>query len=229
LQGRDLIRELERRLAKERGVKSVTQKAICEHLGVTQQSLSLLRAETLTPKKVANLIARYSEARCRDLSKSVLNPIVEFLFIDPVETKYGSKWQIFWTKHDDDTEHPYFSGLRRRLEQKHGIYVFHDSRGRAIYAGKAQRLSLWEEMNNAFNRDRGEVQNIRRVNHPYKNVEYKGLEERKRQISKQSVALYDIASYASAYEVADPFIGKIEALIVRAFANDLLNVRMENF
>jgi hypothetical protein len=33
----------------------------------------------------------------------------------------------------------------------------------------------------------------------------------------------------SAYEIADELIGKPEALIVRSFANDLLNVRMERF
>jgi hypothetical protein len=33
----------------------------------------------------------------------------------------------------------------------------------------------------------------------------------------------------SAYEVATELIGKSEALIVRSFANDLLNVRMEKF
>jgi len=38
-----------------------------------------------------------------------------------------------------------------------------------------------------------------------------------------------INSYMSAYHVPDGLIGKFEALIVRSFANDLLNVKMENF
>ena len=84
-------------------------------------------------------------------------------------------------------------------------------------------------MNNAYNRDRGEVQSIKRAYHPKKNVQYKGLEIKKRQIRRESIALYDVAFYLSAYEVPDGLIGKFEALLVRAFANDLLNVRMENF
>jgi hypothetical protein len=124
-------------------------------------------------------------------------------------------------------KHPYLEGLRKELESKHGIYVFHDSRGRAIYAGKAQKLSLWTEINNAFNRDRREVQSIKRVAHPQNKVQYKGHKEKARQIVRMNVPLHDIAAYFSAYAVPEPLIGKFEALIVRAFANDLLNVRME--
>ena len=154
--------------------------------------------------------------------------IVEFLHLNPVETNQAKSWQLFSTKDKQGGSHPYLAGLRKRLERTHGIYVFHDSRGRAIYAGKAQRLSLWAEMNNAFNRDRGEVQHIKRVAHPANRIEYRGPEEKKRQIVREPVALHHIASYMSAYEVPDALISKFEALIVRTFANDLLNVRMEN-
>jgi hypothetical protein len=82
-------------------------------------------------------------------------------------------------------------------------------------------------MNLAFNRDRGEVQSIKRVQHPSSRVPYKDAEDGKRKIKKQQIPLHEIASYMSAYEVADDLIGKLEALIVRTFANDLLNVRME--
>ena len=36
-----------------------------------------------------------------------------------------------------------------------------------------------------------------------------------------------MASYFSAYKVDDGMIGDVEALLVRSFANDLLNIRME--
>jgi hypothetical protein len=49
----------------------------------------------------------------------------------------------------------------------------------------------------------------------------------RRLITKRSVALHNIASYMSAYEIADDLIGKLEALIVRALANDLLNVGVD--
>lgn len=84
-------------------------------------------------------------------------------------------------------------------------------------------------MNNAFNRDRGEVQYIKRVAHLNNRVEYRAAQEQHRQITKEAVPLHDITSYCSAYEIPDQLIGKFEALIVHTFANDLLNVRMENF
>jgi hypothetical protein len=82
-------------------------------------------------------------------------------------------------------------------------------------------------MNNAFNRNRGEVQSIKRVAHPSRRVAYHEAEHGKRPIKNGTVALHEIASYISAYAVPDELINKLEALIVRGFANDLLNARME--
>jgi len=171
--------------------------------------------------------AKQAEKRLTD---NTILPIVEFFRLNPVETISGKSWQIFSEQDaDGGAPHLYPKELRARLDNAHGIYVFHDSRGRAIYVGKAQQLTLWTEMNNAFNRDRGEVQSIRRVRHPTINIHYRGPEEKKHKIVKESIALHDIASYVSAYEVPSGLIGKFEALIVRTFANDLLNARMENF
>lgn len=229
MNGDDLLQEFERRIMREKGTQSVSDSVLAKHLGVTQPQLKNYRGKELTPKQVVNLVEKYARSSQLELVDNTVVPIVEFLHIDPVESKRGASWQIFWTVDADGNEHPYYAGLKDRLDERHGVYVFHDSRGRAIYAGKAQRQSLWSEMNKAFNRDRGEVQNIKRVSHPQRRVEYRGLEEKKRQIVKQDVALHHIASYCSAYAVPDLLIGKFEALIVRAFANDLLNVRMENF
>jgi len=115
------------------------------------------------------------------------------------------------------------------LASSKGIYIFFDSRGQAIYTGKAHRQTLWKEMNLAFNRDRGEVQKIKRVSHPEQKRIYRTSEEKDRQITDHVVPLHDLASYFSAYVVTDGLIGKLEAMLVRSFANDLLNIRMERF
>lgn len=229
MNGDDLLNEFARRIMKERGTKTVADSIVAKYLGVTQPALANYRGKELTPKQVVNLVEKYAKASEKNLVEKTVVPIVEFFYIDAIESKRGAAWQIFWTVEDDGSEHPYYAGLKNQLDQSHGIYIFHDSRGRAIYAGKAQRQSLWTEMNKAFNRDRGEVQNIKRVNHPHRRIDFRRLDEKKRQIVKQDVALHHIASYFSAYAVPDALIGKFEALIVRAFANDLLNVRMENF
>ena len=110
----------------------------------------------------------------------------------------------------------------------HGIYIFYDSRGRALYAGKTRQRTLWQEINSAYNRDRS-VQQIRRVKHPERRQNFRRSDEKQRQIRLRTVPLNDLAAYFSAYNVVDGLIGELESLLIRGFANDLLNVRMENF
>jgi predicted transcriptional regulator len=204
MDGTELLNEIAHRVRKRKGTKSVTDAALAKELGVTQPALGNYRGKELTPRQLVNLMEKFARKAERRLMDETVVPIVEFFHLDPVETNQGKSWQLFSTK-DQSKAHPFHAGLRERLEQAHGIYVFHDSRGRAIYAGKAHRRSLWFEMNKAFNRDRGEVQTIKRVRHPTTRVEYRGLEEKKRQIVRESVALHHIASYMSAYHEA-PYI-----------------------
>jgi predicted transcriptional regulator len=229
MDGTELLNEIARRIMVRKGTKSITDLSLAKELGVTQPALGNYRGKEVTPRQVVNLMEKYMRAAEGRLVDETVVPLVEFFHLDPIETNQGKSWQLFSTKDYNGGSHPYLAGLRDRLDKAHGIYIFHDSRGRAIYAGKAQRLSLWTEMNNAFNRNRGEVQNIKRVAHPTNRIEYRGLEEKKRQIVREAVALHQLASYMSAYRVPDGLISKIESLIVRSFANDLLNVRMENF
>ena len=61
-------------------------------------------------------------------------------------------------------------------------------------------------------------------------IVYRTSEEVKRRIWSQPIKLHDLACYFSAYEFRPKgVIGMFEALIIRAFANDLLNIRMESF
>lgn len=228
MKGSDLIDEFAKRVRNRYGKGADTDKVIASALGITVPGLANYRVGTLTPRQVVNLSQSFARAQRGSLVDDSVVPLAEFFPITEFRTSRGRSY-LFTVNDEVGREHPYLGGLRRRLEQAHGIYVFHDSRGRSIYAGKAHKLSLWIEMNNAFNRDRKEVQSIKRVAHPTSRVNYRGHDEKRRQIVKQPVPLHDIAAYFSAFEVPDLLIGKFEALIVRAFANDLLNVRMENF
>jgi hypothetical protein len=229
MDGSALLNEIARRIMKRKGTKSITDAALSKELGVTQSALNNYRRPKITPRQAANLMERLAKVSEKRVTEQMIVPIVEFFYLDPIETKQGKSWKLFATDDGDGKAHPHLWGLRERLQQSHGIYVFHDSRGRAIYAGKAQSLSLWDEMNKAFNRNRGEVQSIKRVAHPTNRVTYRPPEKKKRRIARENVALHDIASYVSAYQVVDGLISKMEAFIVRSFANDLLNIRMENF
>lgn len=228
MHGSDLIKEFARKIEQVCGHGTATDAKIAATLGITLPGLNKYRSGVVTPRQVVNLSRSFAKAQRDHLISSTIVPIVEFMPIDAHMKGGGRSFQIFPTE-AGSRSHPYLQGLRDRLEKTHGIYVFHDSRGRSIYAGKAHKLSLWSEMNNAFNRDRREVQSIKRVSHPTNRIAYKRHDEKSRQIVRQAVPLHDIAAYFSAFEVPELLIGKFEALIVRAFANDLLNVRMENF
>lgn len=228
MNGSELIEEFAKRIRKRYGAGADTDRVIASALGITIQGVANYRAKYLTPRQVVNLSQSFARAQRSTVIAGAVAPLAEFFPVTEYTTARGRSY-LFSVKDDGGREHPYLRGLKEKLEKAHGIYVFHDSRGRSIYAGKAQKLSLWSEMNNAFNRNRKEVQSIKRVKHPINRVSYRGHDEQRRQIVRQAVPLHDIATYFSAFEVPDLLIGKFEALIVRAFANDLLNVRMEKF
>ena len=229
MDGNELVRLLEAKVAKRNGTKTAADSVLAKGLGVSVQGLNNLRDENLTPRQVAGLVEKAWQAGRKATEDEAVRPVVEFFKIARTDSKRGARSELFSINDEDGEEHGYLSSLRDELDKTYGIYVFHDSRGRAIYAGKAKEQTLWKEMNSAFNRYRGNVQSIRRVAHPSRNVAYRTTDEKARQVRKEVVNLDQIATYFSAYEVAYGLIGKFESLVVRAFANDLLNVRMETF
>jgi hypothetical protein len=226
MNGAEFIEGVRRKL-KDDEKRDITDGHIADHLGITLQALSHWRnREVVTVRQMVGVLFRTKMKAVEHAEKKAIRPIVEFLKLDP--TKDGARTDIFDIRNGDGNEHPYLRGLRDELDAHHGIYVFHDSRGRALYSGKARRQTLWREINNAYNRDRS-VQQIRRVDHPERRQQFRTSDEKRRQIRLRSVPLHDLAAYLSAYHVVDGLIGELESLLIRAFANDLLNVRMENF
>jgi hypothetical protein len=199
MDGTDLLDEISQRIAR-RGKKTVTDAVLARAIGVAQPTLALWRAKQLTPRQVVNIMEKHTKKVKTQTIAQAVKPIVEFFNIDAVASKHGAKWELFSVSEVGGKagKHPYLAGLQKRLKASHGIYVFHDSRGRAIYVGKAHRQTLWTEMNLAFNRDRGEVQNIKQIDHPSSKVAYKGTADGRRLIKKKPVALHKIASYISA-------------------------------
>lgn len=202
-------------------------KHLSEVLGVSYATVQKWSNEPreLTAKQVVSLIEKISNQSVFKAHSYSIKPIVEYYPIEVVESKQGTHWELF----DSDT-----SGNKRQEDIKKylrsccGVYVFYDSRGEALYIGKAKDQSLWDEMKNAFNRDR-QTQKIKIVSHPYTGTGFKPAFESPRKIEKTNLRLADMASYFSAYEVEEDMINNVEALLVRVFANSLLNVKMEKF
>ncbi len=205
--------------------RPVSDGELATHLGMHQSRLSLLKTQDLTAKQIAKMIAGARVTGHRRAEADAIKAIMEFLPLRKTLSRQEKKWELF-SIGSAATVSPYLKGLRDKLRLTKGIYVFHDSRGRALYAGKTVKLSLWAEMNNAFNRPRA-IQSVRRVMQPVNKKEF-SENIGKRKIQPSALQLHDMAAYASAYEVSVGLISRFEAILIRSFANDLLNVKMES-
>lgn len=218
--------ELINALSKKLGTTS--QGELAGVLGVTVGTLINWknRDENLSPVQVAAALAKSRSAAVRKAQIETIQPIVELYPIRKCSSAREVNWEVFDGGKDSTS---YAQGLKAALKESYGIYIFYDSRGQALYVGKAREQTLWKEMNHAFNRSRGEVQSIRLTQHPDRNQEFQSGYEKLRRIKDTKLGLYDLSFYFSAYHVDDGMIEDLEALMVRGFANSLLNVKMETF
>ena len=214
-------------LREKRSNRFKTNNDVAQYLGSKAAQLSNWRTKgrDITNREIAGLFERSRKAAVEEARRTAIKPIAEFYPIVRVLSRREAKWELF--ESDDNAPLP-ARGLRNALNSARGIYVFYDTRGRSLYVGKTEKLTLWKEMNNAFNRDRGR-QELFRVRHPTRNQEFVSAADKPRQIRQASVVLADLAAYFSAYEITPGMIDVIETLLIRAFANDLLNKKMETF
>ena len=125
------------------------------------------------------------------------------------ETRSGARWDIL------DSTQARTKLIRTELKDAHGLYIFYNSQCRAIYIGKANRMSLWSELKSAFNRRR-KTQSVRRTKHPLRGETFVPAYKKHRRIRSREVYLHEVAHYVSAYEVGDSLINNLEALLMRA-------------
>ena len=176
--------------------------------------------------QVANALIKAQTNAVATAQYETIRPIVEFYAIECSDSRHGAKLEILPSINNSTKMQ---LGVRQELARRNGLYIFYDSRGRALYAGKARKQNLWKEINLAFNRSRDEVQKIMLVPHPERQQAFKPAYEKPRQPSDTILKLHELSTYFSAYWIADAMIDDLEALLVRGFANDLLNIRMERF
>lgn len=135
MNGQELIRAIEKEILEERGTKTITQQVLSKELGITVPTLlKWLRREDWSATEVARLVSKRAQAQRMRVLDNAIVPIVEFLELDSIESRSGARWEIF-----DPKQSAYLLGLKQRLTTSCGVYIFYDSRGRAIYAGKTER------------------------------------------------------------------------------------------
>jgi DNA-binding transcriptional regulator YiaG len=197
---------------------------LANKLGISVGTVSNWVSRGMTGRKLADGLIKAQKRAVTSAHSAAIAPIVEYYPLTPDRKTDDSTAKLFPAGRGASS---IYKGLKEELDGAHGIYIFYDSRGRALYVGKAQRLTLWKEMNAAYNRDR-ETQKVFRVLHP-KSGEFKTSEEKRRQVKLTWRHLCHMAEYFSAYRVEDGLINELEALLVRSFANDVLNIKMERF
>ncbi len=211
-------------LRKKFNAKNSTE--LAKKLGLTLQTIiNWQKREDIHLSAIVNAWEKSHKTAISEALHNTIKPIVEFYAINRCKSKQNAKFELFET---NKSETKYLTGLREILSKSHGVYIFYDSSGQALYAGKAQKQPLWKEMNLAFNRDRA-VQKIKLTKHPARNQAFKMGSDQIRQPKETQLDLSKLAYYFSAYAVGDKMIGDLEALLVRGFANDLLNKKMEKF
>lgn len=222
MQGKELIEALKTALHKD------TNRELAPYLGITEGHISQLYKQdnNLSVRQIVSLLRHTHEVSQREARekafKTAIKPLVEFYPIDLTLSRRAANWELF-----DANSSTYAAGLKDSLEEHHGIYVFFDSRGKSIYVGKTKRQSLWMEMNSALNRKRKNLQRMMLVSHPTRNQQFLPACDQRRRIVECNVYISDIATYFSAYSVANEFIDIAESLLIRCFPNNLLNKKME--
>lgn len=219
------------------GVTNGTNTALANCLGANSQKRKSWNAklsgwktnpEPLSDTEILNLLKDIREADAKEHKEKIcaefINTIVEYFPIKKVESKGRKNYEISSPNTDDHMKQKW-DDLREKLENtKSGIYIFYDSSGRAIYVGKTSaKSSLWARMKSSFNQDQQKSRQLYRIDH---SPDAKPLDQK---LGPKPVQLHELAKYFSAYEVDKHFTHNIEALLIRAFADNLMNKKMENF
>lgn len=177
-----------------------SQAEISKYLGIQQTQLSYYQnSNQAGAKALKGMIQSYHRFKITDLIKKVISPILEFKKIKP--TKFSSKYILLPTEHNKDA-------LKELLEKKLGIYLFYNSQGKNIYIGKTEK-DLYAEITQQLGRT----------------IEIYG-----ENLKRTKVQQGEITSFITAYEIRPKSLIKdIEALLIRSYANDNTNLKMENF
>jgi hypothetical protein len=200
-----------------------TDAAVGNLVDLTGGRLSQWRSSkgNLTTRQVASLIKRTVSLAEKRAVRNAIRPIVELYPIERTSSRQEANWEILPS---NKVKHPKQHELRKYLEGTKGIYFFYDSGGKVLYTGKTEKQTLWKEMNLAYNRER-EAHKVYQVDHPKNRTAFTPAWKKIRQPRSQIVCLHDSAKFFSVYEVSPELIANLEAMIIRAFCNDVSNVK----
>ena len=124
--------ELFDELKKQHDVASCSD--IARLIGLTPARISQMqtRSKNLSARQIASYIAKAAERGKQEALSDPIRPVVEMYPLGAIESKQGAKWELLATSKSNKRNQL----LKQHLLAAKGIYLFFDSLGRAIYAGK---------------------------------------------------------------------------------------------
>ena len=209
-----------------------TDTALANKLGATSQKRNSWKTRIanwrknsgpLSDTEILNLIKDIEVASIKEsqetIYKKFIKTIVEYFPIEKVPSKGKKKYEI---SPPDDMKQKWNDPRKKLEDTKAGIYIFYDSSGRAIYVGKtaARTGTLWARMKSSFNQGEQKSRKLYWIDHSKSPAGTLG---------PKPVQLHELAKYFSAYEVHEDMTHNVEALLIRAFADNLMNKKMEKF
>jgi transcriptional regulator with XRE-family HTH domain len=168
--------------------------ALADRIGVSPASLSQWRSGTAAPHRTA------LKTICEDLASLYVEPLAE---IQPVSPRLDSKtWHIHWNKKARQQ-------LKQRLSNRHGVYLFYDSRGHVTYVGQAK--------GDLF----GEIE--KRLKQALRHGTY-ARESSEAALKVRHLLQGDVTRFVSAYAtVTGRAAHNLEAILIRAAFNNVQN------
>lgn len=177
-----------------------SQSQIASYLGINQSALSAYKnSNSAGPNALKNILHHLTSSMQKTTLSNVIQPIIEFKRINP--EKYNAKYVILPNEHKKDQ-------LKESLEKKVGVYLFYNSQGKNFYIGKTEK-DLYIEITQQLGRR---------------------IEFYSEGIKKNKILQGDVVHYLTVYQIEPKALIKdFEALLIRSYANDNTNKKMENF
>lgn len=116
MDGKDLVKKLQRSLARLSSKQRLTPQEVAQTLGLTPQTITNWQNNNnLRAADISNAFAKAHDTAYRKAQSEAIKPVIEFFRVEPTSSLQGAKWELFTTVGNGEGQHPYRQGLKVKL------------------------------------------------------------------------------------------------------------------